>query len=384
MMKRIAILLLVALLFVVPSGIVLAAQTSGDRVIGENETINNDVTVFEGDLEIREGAVVRGDVTVFNGDTQLAGTVNGDLVMFNGDLEAEEGARIEGDCVLLNGSLEDNSAVGLNCSDLEGAALGAFLQDLPFVAPPVPTMPAMPEMPEMPEMPAMPEMAEPHVPPVTPPVNVYGESRSAGFFADLLGIVGSTLLLGFLAFITGAAFPTHLQRVQRTVRRKPVASGAVGLLTVVAAPSLALLLTLLSALLTLVCIGLLGFPLVLLLLFGLFAGMIMGWIAVGAWLGERLFGRKGRSVAATAALGTMLLTFGLGVLGLIPLVFGESIIAALILSLGLGAVALTQFGRRPYPPDDGEPLVREDEEKVSAVLETLHIDDEGEAPPSKA
>ena len=66
----------------------------------------------------------------------------------------------------------------------------------------------------------------------------------------------------------------------------------------------------------------------------------------------------------------------------------EGIIVFIIGAIGLGAVALTQFGRKPYPPE-GETVedhfhendLTEDAIKVANVLETLPVDDD--EPPLK-
>jgi hypothetical protein len=118
----------------------------------------------------------------------------------------------------------------------------------------------------------------------------------------------------------------------------------------------------------------------LLLLLGLVAGMIFGWIALGTWVGERLFGNGKRSLAMRAALGTMVLTFILGLLGMM-LPWLEFIVVMFIGAVGLGAVALTQFGRKPYPPEEEYVEFTEDEIKVANVLETLPVDDD--EPPLK-
>lgn len=150
-----------------------------------------------------------------------------------------------------------------------------------------------------------------------------------------------------------------------------MASGGVGLLTVVAVPSLAVLLLLTSVVLLIVCIGLIGFPIVFAMLLALTAAVLFGWIAVGHLFGQQLaepLRLKNRSLPVTAALGTAVLTFILGLMGAIPFVFGAGLLTFLALCLGLGATALTQFGTRPYP---AAAAVQEDEAKVTAVLETL-------------
>lgn len=383
-MKRILLIAGLVLLLAIPGGAVLA--DSFDTVIEAGETINNDVIVFDGDLIIEAGAVVNGDVIVFNGDASLEGTVNGDVVLFNGDLEADGAAQVDGDCVLLNGRVDDETSTGLGCTNIEALGLGSFMSEfdgsgLPDLQPPVP--PVIPT-PEAPKPPAPPEVPEPPEAPVAPDYDppVRRGNEGSGFWADFFGVLSSTVLTGLIAFVGASLFPRHLGQVKDTARAKPVVSGGVGLLTAVAVPSIAVLLLLISAVLIIICIGLLGFPLVLVLMLAFAVAIVMGWVAMGAWLGERLFARKGRSFAVTTALGAMVLTLGMGLLGLIPFMFGETLLSLVISAIGLGAVALTQFGTKPYPPggaSEPDDYVEEDDEKVTAVLETLHIDvdDEG-------
>jgi hypothetical protein len=358
-MKRVTLFILILLLLAMPAGTALAAPLF-DTTVGENETVNNDVIVFDGDLDIESGAMVNGDVVVFNGDVFSAGTINGDLVIFNGDLEAEGDASINGDCVLLNGDVDDESVNGVRCTNIEGGVISGLVQGIPPVvvdpkavpdAPAVPAVPGVPEVPVAPEPPNRPSRSNPGI--------------------DFAGVVSSTLLMGFLAYATGALFPKHLREVKVTARSKPFASGAVGVLTAIAVPVLASILALISAVLVIICIGLLGFPIVLLMLLALVAGAVMGWIAIGYWLGEKLLRNSERSLATKAALGTMILTLALGLFGMLPFVWGEGILVALIGAVGLGAVALTQFGRKPYPPQNDNALVVEDADKVTSVLETL-------------
>lgn len=370
-MKRVTFVIVVLLLLAIPASTAFA-EPLFDTNVGENETVNNDVIVFDGDLTLESGAVVNGDVVVFNGDVKTAGTINGDLVIFNGDLEAEGDASVNGDCVLLNGSVENDSARGISCTNIEGGALTGLVQGIPPVAVGPKAIPDIPDIPAVPDVPAVPDI--PDVPDVT------RHSRRSNTGVDFLGVISSTLLLGLLAFVAGSVFPNHLQQVKATARSKPVASGAVGVLTAIAVPALAVLLAIVSAVLVIVCIGLLGFPIVLLMMLGLLAGMIFGWIAIGTWVGDRLFNGAKRSPAMRAALGTMVLTLGLGLLGML-LPWVEGIVAFAAGAVGLGAVALTQFGRKPYPPQEETVEFTEDAVKVANVLDTLPVDDD--EPPVK-
>jgi hypothetical protein len=374
-MKRLILTLVILLLLVLPLGTALADPLA-DTVVAEGEVINNDIIVFDGDLEIQQGAVVHGDVIVFNGNAQIAGTIDGDLVLFNGDLNAAEGAAIRGECVLLNGSVAAGSILG--CTAVEGEAFTGFLQKLPVI-PPLPTIPAIPPVPTVPPLPEVPAAPESPVAPAKPAVPAppavveRNERTSLGFAANMARSFGTSFLLALVAAAVALLFPAHLQQVTDTVRRKPLASGAVGLLTSVAVPSVVVLLLIVSAILTLICIGLLGFPLALFILLALGAAGVMGWIAVGTWLGQRFFQRKGRSLAMIAALGTFVLTFLLHMLNLIPIMIGESILVTFIGLIGLGAVALTQFGTKPYPRGGEGEIMTSNAEKVAAVLETLPL-----------
>lgn len=366
-MKRLLLITVVVLLLTVPVGAVFA-EPYFDTVVEEGETINNDVIVFDGDLEIQESATVNGDVIVFNGDAEVDGTVNGDLVIFNGDLDAGQQAAIHGDCVLLNGGVDNRSSSAISCTNIEGA-------DLPGLANVIPAIPVVPDIPDIPDV--------PDAPPVPPVVETRGPSHAGSAFADFMRTIASSLLLGGLAFVVASAFPNHLLRVKSTIRKKPVASGFVGFLTALAVPIVVAILAVISAVLTIICIGLLGFPIILLILLAFVAAIAMGWVAAGTWLGQRLFQSSERSLAMKAALGTFILTFVLGLLGIMSGGWLEGLLGILITSIGLGAVALTQFGRRPYVEHEEPAAADEDADKISIVLETLPDDDTGD-PISKA
>lgn len=345
-MKRLAVAVLILLLFAVPSGVALAAPPY-DTVVETGETVNNDVIVLQGDVEVQPGATVNGNVTVVNGNVYIAGSVNGDLVLWNGNLEVADTADIVGDCVLLNGTFSNASSTDLRCTQVTMPQFLSNLSAFGFSNVVAERMTVREDRPFF-----------------------FGR-----FLGGILQGVFSSLVLGFLAFVIASLVPGHLSQVEATVKRKPVASGAVGLLTAVAIPSLVLLLLPVSILLSFVCIGLLGFPIMFALLAALGAGALLGWVVVGNLVGERLaepLALKKRSLPVTAALGTMVLTFLInlvGAFGFFPFTFAEGITTMLLLCVGLGAVTLTQFGSKPYPPalragDDQEA-------KVTAVLDTL-------------
>jgi len=342
------------LLMAVPASVALAAPPmDGDQTVETGESINNDVILLEGDLEVQTGGTINGDVVLFSGDADISGSINGDLVLFDGDLEAAETAVINGNCVVLNGAINDHTADGLGCTNVGGLPDFLPLASLAGLANGI-----APQFDDIPNPPTPPD-------PPRPP------AAGSGFFGGLAGVMARSLLFSILAFAVVSLAPSHLSQVEAAIKHKPVASGTVGFLTAVAVPTLSVLLALLSAVLLLICIGIVGFAVVFALLAGLGVAALFGWIAAGDLLGQWLVQRTNRqkmSPAMVAALGTFVLTFGLGLFGLIPFLLGEGLVSMIITFIGLGAVALTKFGTQPYPMVR---IVGENEEKVTAVLDTL-------------
>lgn len=356
--KRIFILFSVVLLLLISTSAVLAQSNDG-TVVETDETIRNDIALFGEDLTIEEGATVKGDIALFGGNATIAGTVDGDIVLFGGNLTAASTAVIDGQCAVVGGSLTDDTDAGINCTT---ASFGSDFA------------------------PVFSELAaqfDPPTPPEIPPVEIYRPSPARQFFGGVAEAAGETLVMALLAFGVAYLLPNHLTQAEAVVRRKPMTSGAVGILTAVAVPVLIALLAITSAILVLVCIGILGFPLVFVFSVAFAAAMVFGWITVGdlvgRWLAEKM-NLQNRSLPVTAALGTAALTFGIGLLGALPFVIGEGLLTVIIGSVGLGAATLTRMGTRPYPlyaeyNSSPEESITENPDKVNSILETLPVED---------
>ena len=353
--KHFVVLLIVLLLTAVPVGSAFAAPPfQEDTTVEDGETIRNDVILLEGDLKVEDGGTISGDVVLFNGDADVAGTLQGDLVMFNGDFKADETAVIHGDCIIFNGSIEDQTAAGLGCTSVEGLPFTAAISGL------------------MSEISTQIDMDDSFDD--IPDIPYHQPSASERFVGGTFGAIARSLLFAALAFVVVAVAPTHLAQVETTIRQKPVAGGTVGFLTAIAVPALAAILAVISAILLIICIGIVGFAIVFAMMVALGIAGLFGWIAMGDLLGQWLAGRFGwhkMSPAVVAAVGTGLLTFTLGFLSAIPFTFGVGLVSMIISFIGLGAVALTKFGAQPYPLVKivGEDDV--DDIKINTVLETL-------------
>jgi len=111
-------------------------------------------------------------------------------------------------------------------------------------------------------------------------------------------------------------------------------------------------------------------------------GAIFGWITVGSLFGQKLvqwLNIKPASLPLVTALGTAVLTFVINLLDAIPFIPGEGLLAGLILSVGLGATALTHFGTKAYPRLGGGPAITsgslEDRVKIRTAFDTLPPED---------
>ncbi len=370
MKRRVLLLLLLFLVLMLPTAVF--AQT----IVGSDEAIRNDVAVFGEDLTIEDGATVSGDIAVFNGNATIDGTVSGDVAVFNGDatingpvsgdvaifngsLTLGETAVFSGDCVVFNGNITGDVPAGSDCVALGVpfiASMGGFMNQIGQRSP-----------------------GSVEAPP--PPVEV---RHQRSFWGEMVGTAFASLFMGLLAFGAAAVFPQSLERVSGSARQKPLASGVVGFLTAFAVPILLLFLLIVTVILTFVLIGLLGYP----ILFGLSVvyglAVLFGWLAMGTVLGgwlARILHLKNRGVKSTAVLGVVTLTLLLGLLDALSLGAIQVIVTTVLLWMGLGAVALTKFGRRPYPPvmvasNSGDDDVniqfpQKDEEKFTAVMNTL-------------
>lgn len=384
-MKRTTLLLtfLAFLLLAMPA---IASAQEGDIITG-------DITRMGEPLAIPATQTVNGNVVVMGAPVTVDGIINGDLVVFGSAVSVGSTAVITGDCIIVGGSISGQSPTACQVVLNEADWFNKLNLSIPnwSNAPVVPPIPAIPPIPTMPAMPVIPETSgggrwenDTWVPVETEEWE-HGrdweqrhddyDNHRPSFLARVSGAAGGALFMGLLAFAVVSFAPEQLAQVQSTARRKTAASGAVGFLTSIAVPSVMGIVALISAPLVLACgLGLIGVPILLALGLGLILGAVLGWVAIGSlfgeWLGNRFNWNMGTSRAQTV-LGTIFLSFGLGFLGALPLV-PDSLLRLPLFWIGLGAVALTQFGRTSYPRGEGEPVVNP--EKIDIVLQTMPED----------
>jgi hypothetical protein len=117
-------------------------------------------------------------------------------------------------------------------------------------------------------------------------------------------------------------------------------SGGLGLLTAVVAPLLLLL----------IAITIIGIPLSLIGAFLLALAWALGVIVLGTETGKRLADllKQQWALPVAAGIGTLLLVIVINAIGIIDCIgWIPKVVVGVV---GLGAVLLTRFGTRPYPP----------------------------------
>jgi hypothetical protein len=336
------LVLLLAVGFLFPAAPVLAdASPPGDDgvvvwnedyTLEEGERLDGSLVVFNGDATLEAGSRVEGSVIIWNGNVEVNGTVDEDVVVSGGDIYLGEEAWIGGSVVCSwNCDMEQEEGAHVEGGYTEGDPLSG----LPYGGENGISIPVLPG----------PPLAQ---------LRSLGE-RSLSFPRQALNwalrfIRGVTaiLVVAAVAGLVALIWPQPTAQIGRTVLKAPWQSLGIGALTGAAATVLIIALTLT------ICMS----PMAALAALALGAAALLGWIAVGAVVGERLLqALNAREIAPlwAAGLGTLLVSLvGVGLSGafcLAPL--GWLLIAGLG-CLGLGAVVLTRFGTVAYSPPAGD------------------------------
>ena len=308
------IVLLAVALFAFAAAAPARAETfqSGDQICtgGNNLTLESgqtvgDVLAFGCNVDVQQGATVNGNVADFGGNVTIAGTVNGSIASFGGNVQLTDTAVVQGDVATMGG----------NYSRAPGATVnGNASSSLPV--PPTPP---------------------------TPPVPFNPVTRSLNFGFDLLGGIVTALAFAALGALVVIFAPNATRRVSDAVQTKPLETAGVGCLTLIVFPILAILLI----------ITLIGIPIAFLLTIATWAAWIFGGIAVGLLTGEKILGAF-RVQNILPVLAVMLGIVLLMLIGQIPIL--GWLVSCIVGLFGLGAVVMTRFGTRVYPPKPGMAL----------------------------
>jgi cytoskeletal protein CcmA (bactofilin family) len=288
--------------------------------LGNGETFDGDLVLFGGNVTIAEGAALNGDLVVIGGRVESNGKLAGDMVVVGGQIKLEEKALVIGDVVTIGGQLQRAEGARIEGEVINNVAPNI---EIPSRDAPLPTVPDAPALPDAPEIP---------VPSV---VNV-----SFNPFLEFARIFGASLLMAFLGILAVLFFQNRLDRVSQAVVAQPLMTSSIGLLTIVALLVIAITIILLPfALLGLIPLGL---------------AWLLGVVAIGQEIGDRLAKALHQDLAPviTTALGTFILVFLVSsvqaVNDFLPFLACVTwIVPVLVGLLAIGAVVITRFGARP-------------------------------------
>lgn len=307
-----AILLLMVVSLTLPIPAMAQDGPQGGRVVlGSSFTLlagdrmEGDLVVLGGNVELQEGSVLDGDMLVIGGNAVVGNNITGDIAVLGGNVDLLNPAEVEGDILSLGGNVEvaERATVQGNIIDETGRTLPLGPRLIPGFSPSRPDV-----------------------------------SFGRSVLVSIIWFIFRTLLISALAVLVVIFWPEAAERTATAIVGHPAAAAGLGVLTLLVAP---ILLALMLVTILLSPISLLGGLL-------LIVAAVFGWIAFGLEIGDRLGDALSWEMhpAAAAGIGTLLLTFVAGGLGMIPCI--GWLAPFLVASLGVGAVILTRFGSREY------------------------------------
>jgi hypothetical protein len=284
----------------------------GQYVLPAEERLESDLVVFGGTATLERDSRVKGSVVVIGGSADIAGRVDGDVVVVGGTAYLRSSAEVRQDLLHVGGSIQKEEGAVVRGEEMSGP---------PIV-----------------------------VPPVRPFVRFWRvplewDFNPFGVIADIFGAFMSALVMLVLAALVAALLPVPTTRAMRTMAEEPLQCWLMGVVSAVLAGLILAAWTVLSAILVIVCVGLLGLVLVPVFAVAFAAACLYGWFVAGTLIGQRLVDMlnvRGATLVGAAALGVGLISL----LSSVPCL--GWLITIVLAPAGLGAVILTRFGTQPY------------------------------------
>jgi hypothetical protein len=282
---------------------------SGDQlVIGntfslrENESLDGNMLILGGIASTAYGSNVSGDIVLVGGTLSIDGNVNGDIVSIGGSVNLGDNAIVNGDLSILGGTLQRSNLAIIN-GGINQNAPGTFDFNFPGSK-----------------------------------NNWWPFNTGRSLVTRVLNAVFQSLAIGILAVLIGLLLPHNIKNIASTIKREPLVSGGIGLLTIVVVP---IVLLLLIITILLIPVSVLGF-------IALSLAVLLGFIAVGFEIGQRMaeLVKTSWHPSISAGLGTLLLALVTSSANLIPCV--GWILGFVASIIGLGAVITSRVGSEKY------------------------------------
>lgn len=321
-MKRIVSVSLVTLvlLLALPVTAFAGGQYDGRVVLGGNfvlesgDVLEGDLAVIGGQATLEADSLVQGSVFLVGGNLVGYGKVSGDMAIVGGNANLGPSAIVGGDLVTIGGNVNRSGAV------IEGEVITGEQFNVPL------------------DFNFDSDFND-----------FFLRSYGRSFEARVLGYLFQSFMLAALAVLVLMFWPKQTRLVADTLIEQPLIAGALGVLTFIVAPILLVLL------IVTICLAVVGVGGVIVLV----AAGVMGWIAVGLEVGERLAKAANQDWTPVVAggLGTLIFSLVINGIGFIPCI--GWLAPFLLGAAGLGAVLMTRFGTRAYgvqvsevPPTD--------------------------------
>jgi cytoskeletal protein CcmA (bactofilin family) len=306
-------------------------QISGDFNLPKSDTLKRDVTVtggnaaidglLKGDLAVMGGAVeingkvdgdvavfggnlnllgeIKGDAAVFGGNTHNKGSIKGDLFVTGGNVSLDSGSVIEGEISMIGGSVHRDTNAIVH-GEIKAVDIGQLNKVLPRIA----TAFRFPG--KFSRFPGRPWLTR------------------AGLFSALFSL-SALIVLYILNLLVLLIFPKPIEHLIEKVQSNVWLSVAFGVgIEILFVPLIVLL-----------AVSIIGIPIIPLFILAVFAGMLFGFTAISAIIGERI--NKGMNWQITNRIG--LFSLGWIAIMIIPIlgVFlrGVGFIGALLFILGI-------------------------------------------------
>ncbi len=275
----------------------------GTYTLDRGETLHGDLAIVGGTAVLESGSTVQGDVVLVGGNLDADGEITGNLYVVGGSADLGPDAVIGGDVGNLGGNIDVGRA------RIEGDRITweelVFTPDFDF------------------------DWARDWQPLSNFRFSTQGR---------VLRYLFNSFVLAALAVLAMIFFPNPTKRVSAAIMGQPVASGGLGLLTLIVAPILLVMLAIT------ICLA----PVSLIALLALIAAGVFGYIALGVEVGRRLADALDQEFqpVVEAGLGTLILALVVNGVGLIPCV--GWVASFMVAIFGLGGVILTRFGTYDY------------------------------------
>ena len=275
----------------------------GNFTLPTGETLRGNLWIMGGNATLESGSQVTGDVMLLGGNVNVDGEVSGNINVMGGNIDLRSQAVVRGDLNIVGGSYNRSPNARIE-GNVNTGPTGPFQFMLPSGV---------------------------RVPSV--------EVRTYPLW-DIVSFFFRAFLVAALALLAAMFWPRQIQRVGQTAFTQPLAAGGLGLLTAVVAPIVLLIMTITIILIPVTLVGLALLALVALL----------GWIAIGLEVGQRMAVSLNQEWAlpVSAGMGALIFTIvATGIGRLVPCV--GWVVPVLLGLIGLGAVILTRFGTQSYP-----------------------------------